>query len=183
MPRLSARIDAKPCFRMIQCSGGSGSCWPAVLHCTSLEHAIACAVWPHNHAQLSTPSATPRHTVPTLSQAQSRPLSTYHTPTHTCTCARTQTRYRGDRYAALLGSARCVCVCACVRRYVGLVGTKGEKRCGIELDTPDVRSSPPLPSLLLSSPPESEFGRCSGVVRLVFVTGLSLHAQFLGQNG
>jgi hypothetical protein len=78
---------------------------------------------------------------------------------------------------------RDACVCVCVRRYVGLVGTKGEKRCGIELDTPDVRSSPPLPSLLLSSPPESEFGRCSGVVRLVFVTGLSLHALCLGQNG
>jgi hypothetical protein len=78
---------------------------------------------------------------------------------------------------------RDACVCVCVRRYVGLVGTKGEKRCGIELDTPDVRSSPPLPSLLLSSPPESESGRCSGVVRLVFVTGLSLHAQCLGQNG
>jgi hypothetical protein len=118
LPRLSARIDAKPCFRMIQNSGRSGSCWPAVVHCTSPAHALACAVWPHNHAHLSTPNATPRHTVPTLSQAQSHPLSTYHTPTHTCTCARAQTRCRGDRYAALLGSARCVCVCvrAQVRR-------------------------------------------------------------------
>jgi hypothetical protein len=113
LPRLSARIDAKPCFRMIQNSGRSGSCWPAVVHCTSPAHALACAVWPHNHAHLSTPNATPRHTVPTLSQAQSHPLSTYHTPTHTCTCARAQTRCRGDRYAALLGSARCVCVCVC----------------------------------------------------------------------
>ena len=139
------------------------------------------------------------HTVPTLSQAQSHPLSPRthrshsvtstippsvnlsHSNAHAHLYAHTNSMPRRSLCcAAGLGAMR---VCVCVRRYVGLVGTKGEKRCGIELDTPDVRSSPPLPSLLLSSPPESEFGRCSGAVRLVFVTGLSLHAQFLGQNG
>ena len=131
MPRLSARIDAKPCFRMIQNSGRSGSCWPAVLHCTSLEHAIACAVWPHNHAQLSTPSATPRHTVPTLSQAQSHPLSPRthrshsvtsttppsvnlsHSNAHAHLYAHTNSMPRRSLCcAAGLGAMR-VCVCAC----------------------------------------------------------------------